>query len=447
MEEAIDYEAPIANFRRLIKRDQSEQFKIIVKYSFDNVSEHEFFIDTTINEARIISYKIDESFQNDPTICQYQIDIPNYFLKENTEESELKEIIQFILNTANQKVHIPKEKLKLFTIFQYLLGECDKEALKKLNLLINNQEEAIQFLNTEFHDLSIQYLSSNLLQLIESGQASTISEPVFNEIIDLYTESLNNDTTQNDDDELIKIFDKMKSANLDRSTIMYFLMHIEFEEFNDDMTEYFDENIDDEILLESLPRVMHLFKKQVKLVHGKKKVKGKITECQFNGNEQSGIFAFINQLCGGDAVNNGLITVRDGLGTDKNTIKNLLYTNSGCYSSSPSNENDAWIEFNFGQRKINLSSYTIRSCSADNGPKTWRISGSNDGSNWTVLNRQVNRNELKSQYWQKRFECPKNEEYYQFIRFIEEESWNSNRYYMHFYYFELFGSILESNQS
>lgn len=197
MEEAIDYEAPIANFRRLIKRDQSEQFKIIVKYSFDNVSEHEFFLDTTINEARIISYKIDESFQNDPTICQYQIDIPNYFLKENTEESELKEIMQFILKTTNQKVHIPKEKLKLFTIFQYLLGECDKDALKKLNLLINNQEEAIQFLNTEFHDLSIQ-----------SGQASTISEPVFNEVIDLYTESLNDETTKNDDDELIKIFDK-----------------------------------------------------------------------------------------------------------------------------------------------------------------------------------------------------------------------------------------------
>lgn len=448
--ENIDFEAPITNFRRLVKKDHSEQFRIYVKYSTNNNSENEFFIDTTINKARIISRKIDEAYQIDPTICQYQIKIPNFFLTENVQQSELQEIIQFILSSTNQKVHIQKEKRKLFTIFQYLLGEYDKEALTQLNLLINNQQEAIGFLDSEFHELSVQYLSSHLIQLIESDQASSLSEQIFNEIIDLYTESLSDENNEHKDKEITDIFDKMKRANLNRKILMHFLIHVDFELFNDGMVQYFDDNLDDKILLEALPRVSVIFKNQAKLMHGKMKKKGKITECQFNGNENSGIIAFLNNLCGGNALDSGFVAIRDGLGSEKSYFKNMLSPdpNSGCYNQNAQNADRAWIEFDFGQRKIKLSSYTICTCTTnDSGPNSWQISGSDDRSNWTALSNKANVMETKGTNVQKRFECDTSENYYQYIRFTLVCSWKSNPYYIHFKYIELFGSILEPETS
>ena len=82
----------------------------------------------------------------------------------------------FCFLSTNQKVHIQKEKRKLFTIFQYLLGEYDKDALTQLNLLINNQQEALGFIDSEFHELSVQYLSDHLIQLKLIKQATYQSQ-------------------------------------------------------------------------------------------------------------------------------------------------------------------------------------------------------------------------------------------------------------------------------
>ena len=206
MEEDILFETPITNFRRLIKQDHSETFRIFVKYYTSNNTENDFFIDTTVNKARVISHKIDESYQADPTIRQYQINIPKYFIKENIEQSLIQEILQFLISSVSHKVRIQKEKFPLFTIFQYFLGECDKVTLNEQKLLINTQEEAIQFLNTEFHELSIQYLSNHITRLIESDQAKTISKQSFNEIIDSYIHNINNETKKQEDTEKVDIF-------------------------------------------------------------------------------------------------------------------------------------------------------------------------------------------------------------------------------------------------
>lgn len=112
-------------------------------------------------------------------------------------------------------------------------------------------------------------------------------------------------------------------------------------------------------------------------------------------------------------------------------------------------ESDSWIEFNFYNRKINLTSYTIRT-NQDGpnslwSPKTWRIVGSNDHVNWTVLNRQEDRPELNGIYKSHRFECDPCDDYYQYIRYIQEDSWDSSycKYSFSLTCFEIFGSILE----
>ena len=63
----------------------------------------------------------------------------------------------------------------------------------------------------------------------------------------------------------------------------------------------------------------------------KGKTMGKITECQFNRNERSGIIAFPNNLCGGNALDRGFVVLRNGLGSDKSIFKNMLNPNSGHF--------------------------------------------------------------------------------------------------------------------
>lgn len=68
-------------------------------------------------------------------------------------------------------------------------------------------------------------------------------------------------------------------------------------------------------------------------MQGKKKSrnKGKVTECQFNGNERTGIIAYLNQLCGDDDLGSGIFKMSDGLGSGKDILKLLLIPDRGCY--------------------------------------------------------------------------------------------------------------------
>ena len=133
---------------------------------------------------------------------------------------------------------------------------------------------------------------------------------------------------------------------------------------------------------------------------------------------------------------------------DSNHINDKYYNNGGDYKSP----NESWIEFDFGEKQINLTSYTIRS---NNGspnsnahPKTWTMSGSNDRSEWTIIDKQVNNPVLNGKYNQHRFEIENNNnEYYRYIRYHQDDSWDDNKSYQYAVYIsciEFFGSIITS---
>lgn len=71
MSESVEYETPVNCFRRLTQNDKSDKFDIIINFS--KGFERSFVFGTTQNKARIISKKIDEIFQIDPTITKYEL--------------------------------------------------------------------------------------------------------------------------------------------------------------------------------------------------------------------------------------------------------------------------------------------------------------------------------------------------------------------------------------
>ena len=114
--------------------------------------------------------------------------------------------------------------------------------------------------------------------------------------------------------------------------------------------------------------------------------------------------------------------------------------------NKPQSESETYIIFDFRSKIVDLCSYFIRG--AENYyPKTWRIEGSNDQSQWKRLDRKVNdQSLLNNSNHQNHFYCneAKNENGcgYRFIRYVQEDSWSSgDPYRVLLCYFELYGEI------
>ena len=86
MQEINEYETPINSMKRLTQKDDSEEFDIKVKFSKDATKE--IRIRTTLNKARVISNKINQAYQIDPTITQYELIIPTILSKTNNDKIE-----------------------------------------------------------------------------------------------------------------------------------------------------------------------------------------------------------------------------------------------------------------------------------------------------------------------------------------------------------------------
>lgn len=111
---------------------------------------------------------------------------------------------------------------------------------------------------------------------------------------------------------------------------------------------------------------------------------------------------------------------------------------------------DAWIEFDFVQSKINVTSYTIRSSEhAPNmncHPKSWKIIGSNDQNAWDLIDIKQNREEMNGTHICQHFECErKSRMHYRYIRYVQLENWMPKciaKYSICLSCMEFFGSIV-----
>lgn len=459
------YIIPTSNFKRLIENDFSDKFQFIIREAnINNFQKDENLkkikIITTTNKARIVSRKINEIYQIDPTINKFHISLLN------EDPSDIKQIIELLVRCNGEEIEIPIEKENLFSKILYIFGENDGGTVFE----IKNQDEAISLLNTNFHDNSICYLSNNFIDLITSGQAKNLSQIILFEIIDNYFCTRQNNINQK---EITKIFKLMQREEPESQIIIHFLIQIPIESFDDEMINYFYSHLDDKCVQNDISQVIYILKKHLLLLTSMSKRKSKfaitkkppernkITECQYKDNELSGIINHLEKEYGKDLKKKGILTITGGgyhnsscpitnlIKYDKDNINDFYYNYS---SQNPKSENDSWIEFDFGHRKVNLSSYTIRACcheiSNECKAKSWRIVGSNDHENWDVLDHEINRSEIKEKYSLHRFVCEKSSKYYRYIRYIQEETWHTNeecKYHLHFSCFEFFGSIMEDN--
>ena len=186
-----------------------------------------------------------------------------------------------------------------------------------------------------------------------------------------------------------------------------------------------------------------------------------IIECKFLDNKFDGIISYIKRNAKGivDGKNDNLRL--SGTGTlNEFPLSNLLlyddsdikkgYVNSANGSFT---ENDAFIEFDFVNKKINMTSYTIRTiynCKDTYHPKTWKFVGSNDRQIWEVIDMKENNEQLNGVSYCAHFECSNPGKYYRYIKYVQIDNWRRNygyvneynyRYYVGLSAIEFFGSI------
>lgn len=450
-----EYETPIQNFRRLLMKDDSIKFNILINFenkknSFED--DNQIKIQTTMNKARVISKKINDIYQIDPTFTTFMIDVS----KEKEQKDTYKKIIELIIQSSEETIKIPerKEEEKIFHMTRFLLG--DDENIK----IITSIEDSLSYLNTEFHDQSIEYLSEHFIDFVSSDKMKKINEEIMKEIIDRYFYSKNKKYNK---EEIINIFNKMMENEEESKIIFYFILNLDIDEYNNDIQQYFYDNLNDEILETEFSRILLIIRKQIhKLIEieqEKKKANERIINCEYSGDELSGIIShFIKYKSPEEVLKTEIKLTGGGIVNQSYPIINLIkydskHIDDRYYNriSNTSTEEDSWIQFDFGEKRINLTSYTIRSNGVPSNthahPKSWKISGSNDGEHWELINKQINNQDLNGIYKQHRFEC-ENNNFYRFIQYKQDDSWDSNqnfRYTIYISCFELFGSILKIN--
>lgn len=475
MSNIIEYETPINNFKRITQKDDSDEFCFILKIR--SCPSKESKISTTMNKARIISNKINCMYQIDPTINQYEIEIPSLLLRNNTEEYSEEEIhnnsilIAKLLKSTTEQVTFSKEEETRVKILFHLLGEIKYD---DSDIKFENIDECMSYLSTDFHYESIKFLSKHLFDIIKEGQLFHLNESLIIEIIDEYFNSKSNDEPSQQEKEEKEekreeeeIFEQLCSSG-ECGIVIHFLLRIGVCKSTKDMIEYILEHLSDEIISREMNQIVrefifHLSEMKEKIEKKKKKQEKKekesIETIEYEGDELKGIISHLKEKHGSDLFDKGEINIRD-IGTHHQvdgSLSNLIkydndhinehYYNNGGGNPLP-NSNEGWIEFDFKNRKVKLTSYTLRT--SGNGPnglyhaKSWRIVGSNDGKSWELINQQVNNSSLNGSHRQHRFECNNNNQYYRFIRYIQDDSWQSQREHnIWLTCVEFFGSISE----
>ena len=123
-------------------------------------------------------------------------------------------------------------------------------------------------------------------------------------------------------------------------------------------------------------------------------------EFKFNSLQPlNGITKYLSKIAGGNAHLKGLIKISgsSSWGTSEPNMLYQIIDNDLIFWRGTRNDPNAWIQFDFKERKIELSAYTIETFNWDpNGHhmKSWEILGSNNETDWEVLDVKIGNDEL-----------------------------------------------------
>ena len=131
-------------------------------------------------------------------------------------------------------------------------------------------------------------------------------------------------------------------------------------------------------------------------------------------------------------------------------LPNVVLNHDDCASAScqwaspgDSNNEKSFITFEFSCPTL-ITHYTLqtRTDGSENFPVSWKVDASLDNTNWYLIDKKENREELKSESAYYRYKCDNNNLIYaKYIRIWLNKSSSSQRYYLHLSKVDFFGRM------
>ena len=177
----------------------------------------------------------------------------------------------------------------------------------------------------------------------------------------------------------------------------------------------------------------------------------KICDTPLKSQQYSGILTYLTRKFGGNVHDKGIVNVTGSSirieDEDEFQPKDAAdFSRLSSYQANGSQEN-AWLCYDFKDRKVIPKAYVIRSQGAGQGgyhPKSWVVEVSSDGSSWQVVDRRNNDHSLDGYHLTNLFtvsEIPSQS--FRFVRLRQTGPNHDGTYHFGLSGFEIFGTLYE----
>ena len=369
---------------------------------------------------------------------QTEIDYFSDFLKltdfstKSIDENHRKHYIEYFYELGNMKEYL---RLQL----EYLDDLSPENVIDRLQFIYQmnvikeeneNMQEIIKYASTHFEEMNKEEMKKLEPELLE-------------EII------RNPSLRLNEEDSLIEFILELYKIDSKYSTLFEY---VEFENVNVDSLQKFIDLFDIELLNSQIWKriCQRLISSETSNETTDRYNVKYITREHEEGTEFNGLLRYLSDETGGNIHDNGTIEVTsNSIYSDSYHPKYLLdYQNTESNYYHSNSTSDGYICFDFKDRKIQLTSYTIKSYATSPNNchlKNWNIEVSDDKEHWIKIDEHTNDPTLNNSRIVATFNIKDKTNFYQYVRLHQTGTNWYGDHYMIFYSLEMYGKLYEPN--
>lgn len=413
--------------------------------------------------ADLLSPSIREMHLIDSTVNEFSIDIKNnstnYFSEflnlvnfspKKLDSERIKQFSEFFYVLGNKKEYV-KLRMSLFkpittdnVIDQfsliYKISEKNDQKNKKIEYYNEDEniESIISYISIHFYELEkekIKQLPTSIIEeILNRADLKIESEDnLLKLIIEMYEK----------DEQCSELFEKVDFNNVSENVLEKFIDIFNINDMNCSIWK--------SICIRLFPSKSQSTKNNLRYKNIKLCKEFKLE----NGHEFEGIMHYLSKKTNGNISDNGTIKITsNSIYSNSFKPENVVDYENNYNEFCSKNTSNAFLLFDFKDKSIQLTNYSIRSRESNkNGAhiRNWVVEVSNDEKHWKEVDQHSNDSTLNNSNITATFSVNNiNNEFYQFIRLRQTGySWsgypNRNNYYFAISFIEFFG-ILRQNQ-
>lgn len=387
----------------------------------------ELFTDETLFYLRELSSgsSIEIDSNNARKILQISIFLCNdelYTAMDNLYPQETDLIINDI-DQILQELEIFEETNKIINNNKFLNSQSYSKRITNIASFLSKNVESIEY--TKFRNLS----KKTLFSIISNEEIRFDKE---DNLIEFIFDIFSNDDENEEEPDIISFFEKDEFDKISENKFIEFILKLN------------PEKITHTLWNKICYRFCHYKKEPNKNLD--------VKNFLFDGNEKhrfEGIISHLSKECGGNVHDKNVVEITaSSIYMNKYLAKYASYFNDNNHLFFSDNNENSWLLYDFKNRKVRPTDYTIRSRprSKDNDhPRSWIIEGSNDKVHWKTLDSHKDVDYLCEKNLSRTFKIQENlepDKFFQYLRIRQTGKNSRGNDYFGFEALEYFGSII-----